>query len=305
MTSSNLRLHFDPACYISEYHIPRILMDEWKRSYSISKLKSVIEFHFNEGGFDINAKDGNGYTVLDKICCNIYNIYVAPPVIALLVEAGARPELTDKYDIITRCFYHFRMAWLQSKDSKVDRGALIDCVATLLTHGAKLNDVHWTDSGVRLHSDSLNDLINGHGLIFLGYELVILLLVHGACLDNSVAVVEFLPCKASRDDAITRDYRLLRYLRFAGFELRFSRYTRDDSDNIERTRAPQVFKDMLAYAKTFEPPPESLRFQCRRVVRQQMAIAADGKSILDGIDDLEIPVTLHDYLKLKDAEQIS
>ena len=55
------------------------------------------------------------------------------------------------------------------------------------------------------------------------------------------------------------------------------------------------------YLRKLEPRPESLQFQCRRVIRRQMSIAADGKSILDGIDDLPLPAILCDYLKFKDG----
>ena len=63
-----------------------------------------------------------------------------------------------------------------------------------------------------------------------------------------------------------------------------------------------VVEDYMSVIRKFEQRPESLQFQCRRVVRERLSIAADGKSILDGIDDLPLPPILRDYLKLKDAE---
>ena len=59
------------------------------------------------------------------------------------------------------------------------------------------------------------------------------------------------------------------------------------------------------YIRSLDPLKKSLQFQCRRVIRQQMSIAADGKSILDGIDDLPLPVFLIGYLKFKDADYSS
>ena len=57
---------------------------------------------------------------------------------------------------------------------------------------------------------------------------------------------------------------------------------------------------MRAYAQLLEQHPQSLQFQCRRVIRHQLSIANDGKSILDGIDDLPLPAILCDFLKFKD-----
>ena len=58
---------------------------------------------------------------------------------------------------------------------------------------------------------------------------------------------------------------------------------------------------MNSFIQSLEPPPESLQFRCRRVIRLRMSIAADGKSILDDIDDLPLPAILCDYLKFKDG----
>ena len=98
--------------------------------------------------------------------------------------------------------------------------------------------------------------------------------------------------------------RLLKYLRNTGCELKYYGFALSQVSQIEQeqVRKAKVSTEFLEYIWSLEPRPESLQFQCRRVIRQQMSIAADGKSILDGIDDLPLPATLHDYLKLKDAK---
>ena len=109
---------------------------------------------------------------------------------------------------------------------------------------------------------------------------------------------------ASNDDC----QRLVRYMYFAGCKLYSYQlaYFKQCEPRFQLSDRFSPFMkqvdDMLAYSKSLEPRPDSLQFQCRRVIREQMSIAADGKSILDGIDDLPLPVILHDYLKLKNAE---
>ena len=104
--------------------------------------------------------------------------------------------------------------------------------------------------------------------------------------------------------------RLMKYLRYVGFEgysnlkdvikLRFQK----DSAFLyhHSLRNIDTREGINKNIQSLEPRPESLQFQCRRVIRLQMSIAADGKSILDGIDDLPLPPILLDYLKLKNAE---
>ena len=143
-------------------------------------------------------------------------------------------------------------------------------------------------------------------------QLAVLLIVHGACV-NSTSIEPLLldDINIWNDSCIFGDkmdtgefQRLLRYLRCAASELlgMTSIIAAIKSQDAVLSPPMQAVKELCVYASTLEPRPESLQFQCRRVIRRQMSIAADGKSILDGIDDLPLPAILLDDMKLKDAE---
>ena len=241
-----------------------------------------------------------------------------------LIKIGARPELNGGYDIITECIrpYQFMLPV-----AEITSGSLVDNVTILLKHGAKLNDVQRTESGVMLTSHSMRLLLSMNILPLTWsseyVRLVILPLVHGAVVDSTCimpllltlafealltrGVCTITPCTVCilRDDRL----RLMRYLHSSGFtgnSPHLDEYEECQRENIpiqeENLLRMHALLEMRTYVRSLEPRPESLQFQCRRVIRKQMSIAADGKSILHGIDYLQIPVILRDYLKLKDAD---
>ena len=103
-----------------------------------------------------------------------------------LIKIGARPELNGGYDIITECIrpYQFMLP-----GAEITSGSQVDNVTILLKHGAKLNDVQRTESGVMLTSHSMRLLLSMNILPLTWsseyVRLVILPLVHGAVVDST------------------------------------------------------------------------------------------------------------------------
>ena len=314
---ATLQCHW-PAPGVSVWIVSRLLKGEWLRWRSVVLIQIVI-VAVKEYGFDVNAVE-NGETVMDKICAS-HEPDVVLPILASLVEAGARPQL--KYDdIIIQCI---QLCLFGKRRQENACGYLVDYITFLLKHGAKLNDVQRTQRGVKLESHGLRYLLKTPGIPHdWGRDyvrLTVMLLVHGACVDPKHVMTSLLESKyaASSFKENPRGHRvqmspddcnrLMRYFRstgFKGYSSLFNRYKNSQrkkkhlSDiNLQKMKKIQRIRK---YLRKLEPRPESLQFQCRRVIRQQMSIAADGKSILDGIDDLPLPPILRDYMKLKDAE---
>ena len=297
---------------ISVSNVALVLRDEWGRWKCMKRLKDVIDVIITEYGFDINAVE-HGDTVLNKMCCSCIRLTCndaknfIPHAITSLVEAGARPELKSREDLLTQFIRHYSPA---RAETHMAWGSVIDFVTTLLKHGAKLNTIlRWPykeDSNeVELESDALDHVLHYRDSWEFDHQLIVLLLVHGACLKIIHVGIILLELAWLRHDGqhtrpLTEKYkRLLRYMRCAGSKFHFSL---ENHRWIEDIMEFTVYKEVMEHKRMLETQPGSLQFQCRRVIRQQMSIAADGKSILDGIDDLPLPAMLRDYLKLKDAE---
>ena len=190
---------------------------------------------------------------------------------------------------------------------EVGYGFLVECVTSLLKHGAKLNEVQRTESGVKLESNCLTKLLATPACVHFWdsnyLETAILLLIHGACVAPARVITTLTNRMLDQEVRLHPNpeghsyQRFLRYFRCSGF----IRYKDPVYTNTQHQRQFGLSTQTLS----LKPLQESLEFKCRRVIRQQMSIAADGKSILDGIDDLQLSVNLRGYLKFEDAEQLS
>ena len=296
---------------VSTCEVTYVLKHNWQKWKCVSRLNCAIHILVNKYGFDVNAVE-HGKTVLDKICDDKKIIL---PIVTSLVEAGARPELNGDHDVVAKCFQpevFGRNAFTFFFDP------IVIYVEILLKHGAKPNELQRTESGVKLTSRCLEYLLTAHLYPYRSYreytQVAELLLVHGACVEpvhmmsalvDLSYVLHLHWTRAFKNDCL----RLLSYFRCAGFSSRHARFKRYDPVQLATLRLSlmnsetiKVLRYLRAHIRSLDQRPESLQFQCRRVIRRQMSIAADGKSILDGINDLEISTILRNYLKLQDAE---
>ena len=306
---------------LSVHNVAERLVEEWRRSRSVQKLKEVINTMITVHGFDFNAVIEDRVNVMDTICLDFLYTDAKLPIARSLIEAGAMPECKLGYCLILWCIAPYIRATKHCNPSSknnvllgdTDCDFIVDGVTILLKHGARINTVQRKESGVKLKSLCLSFLLSWRstdGCVNRNrFPLIILLLAHGACVtsvdaDILLEITGHWVCsgtKATEEDG----KRLLRYLRSAGCRL-CSPMMRDhitDSEwNMDLFDKLVTVQAMLRYTKSLERHTQSLQFQCRRVIRHQLSIANDGKSILDGIDDLMLPPILLDYMKFKDAE---
>ena len=296
---------------LSVVEVSHRLKEEWRRWKSVSKLKVVINVITHDHSFDLNTVE-DGDTVLD-ILSWINGRAALLPMVASLVEAGARPEITRDL-IMIRCIENHLRVCLPDK---ISCRSPVHFMTILLNHGATLNEVHWTERGVNINSRCLRYLLLDRGVPYgcPDYvELAILFLVHGAYIHPKYLVPYWFDAthavEPDDDTELLKDYkRLLRYFRFTGHKSLSVLLCNEKvwkweviQCSAEHVQSVGILTQVREYFQSLEPRPESLQFQCRRVIRKRLIIAADGKSILNGIDDLPLPVILCDYLKFKDVE---
>ena len=130
-------------------NLPRVLTHEWRKSKSVPKLKAILNDVVNECGLRFYDLQGNERS-MDKICCCRVTDKM-PPIITSLVKVCAIPdlipELKCRYDVIKECIKGYDFG---DQRRRLVPGSVVDYVTVLLKHGAKLNKVKRTESGVRV-----------------------------------------------------------------------------------------------------------------------------------------------------------
>ena len=312
--NTDFKLSFDPSD-ISASKLLSVLKEEWRREKSVSKLRDVMHVVVVENDFDVNAVDDSDKTLLDKICSGGERD-VKLPIIRSLVESGARPKLKTGQDLIIMCI---KLYTSMRRDEKKKCGSVVDYVEMLLRHGAKLNTLVRKNGDVKLHSPCLDYMLKKADSMIKSLRrgfvhLAVMLLVHGACVEyvNVDQLVTSYPDSYDRHRlTMSRDdwQRIVKYLRCMGCKL--DSPVLDHYDCCQQAQHSTAFQmlpfvkpieEVLVYMKSLGQRPDSLEFQCRRVIRRQVSISAGGKCIIYGIDELPLPAIKRDYLKFTDAE---
>ena len=299
---------------LSAHHVAHVLEQEWRNSHSVAKVQELIDFVVTEYGFELDLcdasyDDGDGWSLLDYLCSGD-RLDFEPAVVAAVVSSGAAPVLhRGRRDVVEQVIRKYAKG---ERHKSPDWRQAAEYIDVLLHGGAHVNRVTYCDDGWRLFSESLHYFFHVSKKKSLDVlccnneylRLLLPLIQHGAYVDCEAAAEclwkstdDFFDWEDS-PDLSDLQIELAKNLRNAGlavstFDNCLSKALRSSLSAKQRPLAMQ----QLFHA--VEPPPERLQFLCRLVIRRQLMIAQEGRSILAAIDELPLPPVISSYIQLQ------